>query len=256
MEFKRRVRHVGNITFVGELYKVDMLTTKIIHMVISDLLEINNEEIPETQSIELSCKLITTIGPQLDIANRQYGDMYFAKMRFMSQDTVSLDSRLRYMLKDLIELRDRNWVSRKNAPVLKTSGENNSRNQKESILKSSGENHLSSRSQKEAILRTSGDGHSPKRKKEPILKTSGDSHSPKRKKEPILKTSGEHNFTSRNQKESILKTSGENNLTSRSQKESILRTSGEGHSPKRKKEKILKTSGEGHSPKRKKRNNS
>jgi len=48
--------------FIGELYKQQMLTTKIMHRCIRHLLDQNDED-----NLECLCKLLTTIGKDLEI---------------------------------------------------------------------------------------------------------------------------------------------------------------------------------------------
>ena len=56
-EMKLRRRSLGNIRFIGELYKINMLTGKIMHECIRRLLTETDEE-----SLECLCRLVTTIG--------------------------------------------------------------------------------------------------------------------------------------------------------------------------------------------------
>lgn len=60
-ETKMRKRSVGNIRFIGELYKLRMLTSPIMMRIIGTLLERGDEE-----SLECLCKLLTTIGKILE----------------------------------------------------------------------------------------------------------------------------------------------------------------------------------------------
>lgn len=60
-ETKLRKRSVGNIRFIGELYKLRMLTSPIMMRIIGTLLEKRDEE-----SLECLCKLLTTIGKLLE----------------------------------------------------------------------------------------------------------------------------------------------------------------------------------------------
>lgn len=60
-ETKLRKRSVGNIRFIGELYKLRMLTSPIMMRIIGTLLERGDEE-----SLECLCKLLTTIGKILE----------------------------------------------------------------------------------------------------------------------------------------------------------------------------------------------
>lgn len=60
-ETKLRKRSVGNIRFIGELYKLRMLTSPIMMRIIGTLLDRGDEE-----SLECLCKLLTTIGKILE----------------------------------------------------------------------------------------------------------------------------------------------------------------------------------------------
>jgi len=60
-EAKERRRIMGNIRFIGELFKLGMLTEQIMHNCIMSLFRARDEE-----SLESLCKLLTTIGNGLD----------------------------------------------------------------------------------------------------------------------------------------------------------------------------------------------
>ena len=60
-ESKERRRIMGNIRFIGELFKLNMLTEQIMHNCIMSLFKARDEE-----SLESLCKLLTTIGMGLD----------------------------------------------------------------------------------------------------------------------------------------------------------------------------------------------
>ena len=55
---------LANINFIGELFKVQMLTSNIMHYCITTLLDEKNE--PDEEKIELLCKLLQSIGEKLD----------------------------------------------------------------------------------------------------------------------------------------------------------------------------------------------
>ena len=57
-----RRRSLGNIRFIGELYKEQMLTAKIMHECVINLIHSNDEE-----SLECLCKLMSTVGRILEI---------------------------------------------------------------------------------------------------------------------------------------------------------------------------------------------
>lgn len=58
---KARRRSLGNIKFIGELFKLKMLTEAIMHDCVVKLLKNHDEE-----SLECLCRLLTTIGKDLD----------------------------------------------------------------------------------------------------------------------------------------------------------------------------------------------
>ena len=58
---KNKRRSLGNIRFIGELFKLSMLTEKIMHECILQLLKSIDEE-----SLECMCRLLTTVGKLID----------------------------------------------------------------------------------------------------------------------------------------------------------------------------------------------
>lgn len=56
-----RRRSLGNIKFIGELFKLKMLTEPIMHDCVVKLLKNHDEE-----SLECLCRLLSTIGKDLD----------------------------------------------------------------------------------------------------------------------------------------------------------------------------------------------
>lgn len=110
-ELKARRRALGNIQFIGLLYKCGLLTVRIIHSCIQQLLM--EEAAPRPEDIECLCKLLTTIGKQLDEHPGHPGvmDAYFGRLQRLREGSV-LDSRIRFMIQDLLDLRRSRWVPR------------------------------------------------------------------------------------------------------------------------------------------------
>jgi len=105
---KERIRSLGNMQFIGFLFKKGMLTERIIHNCIVDLLR--EEEKPKPEDIECLCQLLSTVGsllPQGDVL-----DAYFCRIGRLSK-SPKLETRHKFMLLDLIELKDRRWVERR-----------------------------------------------------------------------------------------------------------------------------------------------
>jgi translation initiation factor 4G len=108
---KSKRRSLGNIRFIGELYKLRMLTEAIMHECLMKLLRSNDED-----SLECLCQLLTTIGQELD--NKQSKlqprmDMYFKQLDALVNEKNKVSSRIRFMLLDTIDLRKNNWVPRR-----------------------------------------------------------------------------------------------------------------------------------------------
>lgn len=84
---KARRRSIGNIKFIGELFKLKMLTEAIMHDCVVKLLKNHDEE-----SLECLCRLLTTIGKDLD----------FEKAKVKTQGLRRLQWRL--------SVKYRNWL--------------------------------------------------------------------------------------------------------------------------------------------------
>lgn len=86
---KARRRSIGNIKFIGELFKLKMLTEAIMHDCVVKLLKHHDEE-----SLECLCRLLTTIGKDLD----------FEKAKVKVEKLKNLPQRLRPLQKCSISL--------------------------------------------------------------------------------------------------------------------------------------------------------
>lgn len=138
-ELKLRKRSLGNIRFIGELYKIGMLTGRIMHECIKKLLKTTDEE-----SLECLCRLVTTVGEQLDketittLATRGTAsgfvslDDYFANMKEITGDK-KISARVRFLMQDVIELRKLKWVKRREEAGPKTIEQIHEQAQKEAL---------------------------------------------------------------------------------------------------------------------------
>lgn len=113
MENKAKTRMLGNIIFIGELFKLKMLTDKIMHgCVIVTLLPASGQ--PSYEDLEALCKLMYTVGKQLEAKTKMPTsknsaepspmDQYFRRLEEMASDK-SNPRRIRFMLADLIDAR-------------------------------------------------------------------------------------------------------------------------------------------------------
>jgi translation initiation factor 4G len=115
-------RGLGLIQFIGELYKLDMLTIRIMHECVIRLL--NFEGLPDESAVESLTKLLRTVGAKMEQAPNGPAmlDTYFERIRIIMQ-MEGLPSRLYYMLLDTVDLRKANWRSKDDAKGPKTISE-------------------------------------------------------------------------------------------------------------------------------------
>lgn len=105
---------LGNIKFIGELGKLEMLHEGILHKCIKQLLE-KKKSVPirdMAEDFECLCQIMRTVGRRLDTSKaKSWMDQYFERIRSFSLH-VELPSRIRFMLQDIGELRANKWVPR------------------------------------------------------------------------------------------------------------------------------------------------
>ncbi|EQK99567.1 MIF4-like, type 1/2/3 [Ophiocordyceps sinensis CO18] len=104
-------RGLGLVQFIGELYKLGMLTERIMHECVHKLVDYKG--FPDEAEIESLCKLLRTIGANLDQTEkgRPMMDAYFQRIQNMAE-LPELQSRMQFMLMDVLDLRRGNWVSK------------------------------------------------------------------------------------------------------------------------------------------------
>jgi len=139
LKFRRvkiKKQMLGNIKFIGQLYKKGLLKEKIMRFCIGSLLKL--EELAETKSKnpeykdngemdmdeedhEAICSMFTTIGATIDKPPAaDFMKVCFTKIHQLSQDHKNLPARSRFMYKDLLELRENKWVPRRDEGKAKT----------------------------------------------------------------------------------------------------------------------------------------
>ncbi|KAK5988867.1 Eukaryotic translation initiation factor 4 gamma [Cladobotryum mycophilum] len=104
-------RGLGLVQFIGELYKLGMLTERIMHECVHKLVDYKG--VPDEAEIESLCKLLRTIGANLDNTEkgRPMMDAYFQRILTMVE-LPELQSRMKFMLMDVIDLRKSRWHSK------------------------------------------------------------------------------------------------------------------------------------------------
>ncbi|XP_064601391.1 eukaryotic translation initiation factor 4 gamma 2-like [Liolophura sinensis] len=106
---------LGNIKFIGELGKLEMLHEGILHKCIKQLLE-KKKNVPVrdmAEDLECLCQIMRTVGRRLDTPKaKAWMDQYFVRIAAFACN-MELPSRIRFMLQDVLELRRKKWVPRK-----------------------------------------------------------------------------------------------------------------------------------------------
>lgn len=85
-----------------------MLTAKIMLRCLSKLLDNKDEE-----SLECLCKLLTTIGKELEQKQNDLGPIFTAMKEIADKKSCKFSSRIRFMIQDVIDLRFAKWQPRR-----------------------------------------------------------------------------------------------------------------------------------------------
>lgn len=120
-EYQFRRRAWGTVRFIGEMCKMDFINIDRVCICVETLFDARCEE-----KLEYLCKLLSTVGPQLDNASstiRQRLDAVCAKMRQVVMDKRNqagqkkISSRVRFMMQDILDLRARRWDQKESTPA-------------------------------------------------------------------------------------------------------------------------------------------
>lgn len=104
-EYKMKMKKIlllGNVTFVGDLYNINMLNEDVIHNYIQMFFNNICDD-----NIECMCKMFQISGYKLRNIST-----YMEKMEILSNDK-NIKPRMRFMMKDILDLKKNNWKSKK-----------------------------------------------------------------------------------------------------------------------------------------------
>ncbi|XP_063678716.1 eukaryotic translation initiation factor 4 gamma 3-like isoform X3 [Bolinopsis microptera] len=115
---KLKKKMLGNINFIGELFNLGMLSSKIIiSQCIGNLLAKRAQGKLDDEVIECLAKLFSTVGLKLenecdDELKKRAFEKSFGDFKEVGSNS-SYAYRIRFMIQDVVELRDNNWVPRR-----------------------------------------------------------------------------------------------------------------------------------------------
>ncbi|KAI3867290.1 hypothetical protein MKW98_001724 [Papaver atlanticum] len=123
--YKERRRNLGDIQFICELLKqrCSILPVFIVHRILGQLLDPNDAEV----NVEAVCLLLSTVGKELDewctwVSKRKelsnespneyhrWHETYFGWLKDVLATHPQLETRLKFMIHNLLDLRTNKWV--------------------------------------------------------------------------------------------------------------------------------------------------
>ncbi|KAI9993433.1 hypothetical protein PInf_015515 [Phytophthora infestans] len=133
LAMRAKAKMLGNIRFIGELYKVDLikqsgvqgcifylLGLELIHGEDGQEIQAQAVRFPDEHDLEALCKMLATAGKKFDQPKtKNIMKIVILRMVELSDDT-KLPSRARFLLKDVLETRDHMWEPRRKEMQQKT----------------------------------------------------------------------------------------------------------------------------------------
>jgi translation initiation factor 4G len=113
-ERKAKQRLLGNVRLIAELFKKGMVNDRIMVLILSDLLGSTEGQEPSEDSLEAACEVIATAGAALEETARSKTrlDNIFTQLGRLS-NSRGYAPRIRFVIRDVIDLRSQHWVARR-----------------------------------------------------------------------------------------------------------------------------------------------
>ncbi|KAK9820254.1 hypothetical protein WJX72_008106 [[Myrmecia] bisecta] len=112
-ERRVKMRTLGNIRLISELYKKEVVQETILHVCMAQMIGDTKQE-PLEDNVEALCEMLTIAGKKLDESDkgRKKLEGYFVLLEKWAKSPL-LAARIRFMIRDVIELRRSKWIPRR-----------------------------------------------------------------------------------------------------------------------------------------------
>ena len=113
VQARAKNRLLGNVRLIAELFKKALVNDRIMLLILSDLLG-PAENNPSEDWLEAACELVAVAGEKLEASPRSKArlDAIFEHFKRLSS-TTTYAPRIRFVVKDVVDLRSQNWVARR-----------------------------------------------------------------------------------------------------------------------------------------------
>ncbi|XP_010431691.1 PREDICTED: eukaryotic translation initiation factor-like, partial [Camelina sativa] len=118
-EMLLKLRTLGNLRLVGELFLKQTIPEKIVLHFFQELLSHDEKTYPSEEKLEAVCVFLKTIGKKLDgsklvdsflgFSSKQYSDYFFRRLKSLSSHP-QLSRRIKFLVRDIFDLRSNNWI--------------------------------------------------------------------------------------------------------------------------------------------------
>jgi len=149
-QLKQKGRFLANMKFIGNLFLQQLLTTKIVSSIISDLVGSAGgaaDVVPEEHVVECICELLTAIGYTLEAmpagkecVTQVCGRMLDLKNRKTADKKGLLSKRIQFQIQDVLDMRGAGWTKKTFKAVAKTKEEVRHEHEKELEAQARGKN--------------------------------------------------------------------------------------------------------------------
>ncbi|KAL3916581.1 MAG: hypothetical protein SGILL_005111 [Bacillariaceae sp.] len=111
-----RKAYLGHMTFLGELYLRDVVKLAVMIYCLEELLKDETHD----DSIECFAHLMTTMGQKLDNHAIQNKKPFDWDTVIALRNSKTMSNRIKFLLQDLLELRERGWIQRRKTETAKS----------------------------------------------------------------------------------------------------------------------------------------